>query len=97
MANDAKKISDLVVANTMALTDRVVVLVNANTTANVQTITLQNFANVLISTQNVSTFSATVPSNSSSTGVKGQFAYDATHFYVCIANNSWIRTTMSTF
>jgi len=42
MANDAKKISDLTVATTLASTDRVVVLYNATTTANVQTITVSN-------------------------------------------------------
>ena len=43
MANDAKRISDLNVANTLSSTDRVVVLANAATTANVQTITMSDF------------------------------------------------------
>ena len=43
MANDAKRIQDLNTANTLASTDRVVVLYNATTTANVQTITVNNF------------------------------------------------------
>lgn len=47
MANDAKKISDLTQATTLASTDRVVVLYNATTTANVQTITVSNlFQNI---------------------------------------------------
>lgn len=37
------------------------------------------------------------PSTATSTGVKGQIAYDATHFYVCIATNSWVRATLATW
>ena len=43
MANDAKRIQDLNTANTLASTDRVVILYNATTTANVLTITVNNF------------------------------------------------------
>ena len=44
MANDAKRIQDLNTANTLSSTDRVVVLYNAaTTTANVLTITVNNF------------------------------------------------------
>ena len=39
----------------------------------------------------------TAPGTSSSTGVAGQWAYDATHIYVCIATNTWCRATIATF
>ena len=32
-----------------------------------------------------------------STGTAGQVAYDSTYFYVCIATNTWKRTTLDTF
>lgn len=38
-----------------------------------------------------------VPSTASSAGTAGQVAYDATHFYVCIATNTWVRCTLATF
>jgi hypothetical protein len=43
MANDARKISDLTVATTLTSTDRVVVLINPATTANVETISANSF------------------------------------------------------
>lgn len=35
------------------------------------------------------------PSTASSTGTTGTIAYDATHIYVCIATNSWVRATLA--
>jgi hypothetical protein len=37
------------------------------------------------------------PSTSTSTGIPGQIAWDATHIYVCTAVNTWVRATLSTF
>jgi hypothetical protein len=37
------------------------------------------------------------PSTASSAGVAGQWAYDATHIYVCVATNTWVRATLATF
>lgn len=45
MSGDAKKVSELAIANTLSANDRVVVLVSPATTANVKTITLNNLAN----------------------------------------------------
>lgn len=38
-----------------------------------------------------------VPATATSAGVAGQVAYDATHFYVCVSSNVWVRTTLATF
>lgn len=38
-----------------------------------------------------------VPATATSTGVAGQVAYDSTHFYVCVATNTWVRQTLATF
>jgi hypothetical protein len=35
------------------------------------------------------------PLHATSAGIAGQVAYDATHFYVCIAANTWIRATFA--
>ena len=39
----------------------------------------------------------TVPVTATSSGTAGQVAYDATHFYVCIATNTWVRVALATF
>jgi hypothetical protein len=38
---------------------------------------------------------AVVPSTTASTGVSGQFAFDANYLYVCTAANTWRRTGLS--
>jgi hypothetical protein len=37
------------------------------------------------------------PGTASSAGVAGTWAYDATHIYVCVATNTWVRATLATF
>jgi hypothetical protein len=37
------------------------------------------------------------PTRSSSTGTIGSVAYDENYIYVCVANNTWRRTALSTF
>ena len=37
------------------------------------------------------------PATASSAGVAGQVAYDATHFYVCVAASTWCRVAIATF
>lgn len=37
------------------------------------------------------------PSTSTSTGQVGQVAWDATHFYQCVATNTWVRVALATF
>jgi hypothetical protein len=37
------------------------------------------------------------PALATSAGKTGQVAYDATHFYVCVALNTWVRATLATF
>ena len=37
------------------------------------------------------------PATDTSIGVPGQFAYDTSYLYICIAPNTWKRTAISTF
>lgn len=37
------------------------------------------------------------PSTAGSAGKAGQIAYDATHFYVCVATNTWVRALLATW
>jgi len=49
--------------------------------------------------KNASAFSNFVaaPALATSPGTPGQVAYDSTHLYVCVANATWVRTTLATF
>jgi hypothetical protein len=37
------------------------------------------------------------PATATSTGKPNQIAYDATHIYVCVAVNTWVRALLATF
>ena len=39
----------------------------------------------------------TKPATASATGTPGQIRIDASHIYVCVANNTWKRAALSTF
>ena len=91
MANESKKISDLAVATTLSATDRVVVLVNPTSTANVKTITTSNFANSVAA----KFISNTVPTSNTSNGTPGQIAYNSNYIFICVANNTWGRASLT--
>ena len=38
-----------------------------------------------------------VPVSATAPGKPNQIAYDATHIYVCVATNTWVRATLATF
>jgi len=38
-----------------------------------------------------------VPGSATAAGKPNQIAYDATHIYVCVATNTWVRATLATF
>lgn len=37
------------------------------------------------------------PASATADGTKGDVAYDATHLYVCIATNQWVRSALATW
>lgn len=39
----------------------------------------------------------TAPATATSAGTPNQVAFDATHLYLCIAPNTWVRATLATF
>ncbi len=43
------------------------------------------------------TASANAPASATAAGVAGQLAYDATHLYVCISTNVWVRVAIATW
>lgn len=38
-----------------------------------------------------------VPATAADPGAPGMVAYDATHFYICVATNTWCRVAIATF
>ena len=38
-----------------------------------------------------------VPSSATSKGISGQVAYNATHLYICVAENTWRRVALATW
>jgi len=41
--------------------------------------------------------SSAAPASATAAGTAGDIAYDATHLYVCIATNTWVRATFATW
>lgn len=89
MANNSLTVSQLPNTTFMASTDRIVVLSNTFGNASVRTIAMSDLSNNIIVSP--------APATSTSNGFAGAIAYDNTHFYVCISNNAWLRTSLSTF
>ena len=63
-----------------------------NTTANALRVVDKNGLVSVIATPN-----QPAPATATSTGIAGQIAYDATHIYVCVATNTWVRATLATW
>ena len=40
---------------------------------------------------------ARVPATATASGSPGQFAYDTSYLYICIATNTWMRVAIATF
>jgi hypothetical protein len=90
MADNSKKVSELATASNVASTDRVLVLRSPAANASVRTVTFSNFcANIIISN--------TAPANSTANGLAGTFAYDSSYVYICVANNTWKRATLTSW
>lgn len=86
-----KKLSQLPVANTATANDRIVILANTSSSPTTRTITTTNFANSVAA----KLISNAAPVANTSNGSPGQIAYDSTHVYVCIANNTWGRAQLT--
>lgn len=72
--------------------DRVFVIASMNTVPNTGTVNVATlFTNAVISV------ASAPPANSTANGVPGQLTYDSNYIYVCLANSSWKRATLSSF
>lgn len=90
MADNSKKVSQLPTASNVASTDRILVLRDPSGAASVRTVNFSILsANIILSNS--------VPANSSSNGIAGTIRFDSGYIYVCVANNTWKRATLSTW
>jgi len=52
------------------------------------------FSGSILGTGSIASIATTVPSSSSDTGTKGEIAYDSSYVYICVATNTWIRSSI---
>ena len=90
MSDNSKKVSELPTAANVAATDRILVLRDPLGTPSVRTVNANIFAANLV-------ISNTVPATASSNGIAGTICHDNTYFYICVATNTWKRTTLSSW
>lgn len=89
MSDNSKKVSQLPTAANVASTDRILVLRDPSGAPSVRTV------NVDIIAANLTT--GTVPATASDPGIAGTIRYNSSFIYVCVANNTWKRATLSTW
>ena len=90
MADNSKKVSELPIAANVESTDRILVLRDPAGNPSVRTAALSTIsANLVLTTS--------TPANSSVTGVAGTIRYDANYVYVCVANNTWKRASLTSW
>lgn len=96
----SKKIRDAINASTADLADGVTAAQISDATAAGRTVLTAASAAAQRTALGVNTaFPGLVsaPGTATSTGTAGQIAYDATHIYLCVNSNVWVRATLATF
>jgi hypothetical protein len=61
-------------------------------TANITSVTVSGF-----STNTLTIPLPTTPANATAAGVQGQITWDLDYIYVCVANNTWKRSALTTW
>lgn len=77
------------------VTKKVVDAINAATTGVATGVTAVAANGAAITTLQGKFVSA--PASAAAAGVAGSISYDATHIYVCVATNTWVRATLATW
>lgn len=104
MSDDrAKRVSELN-PHTNPPANNLLVIIHQPGLANAETlkITLSNFfgnvaANVVITGEKLVIPTTTPPASAAGAGQKGEIRFSNTHLYMCIANNTWVRTALSSW
>jgi hypothetical protein len=45
----------------------------------------------------ISSANVNIPASPTAAGTKGQIAFNSTHFYICIATDTWVRANVSSW
>jgi hypothetical protein len=90
MANTGIKASELVTAANVAASDRILVLRDPSGNPSLRTVNANILAANLV-------LSNSVPANSTSNGIAGSIRWDSSYIYICVANNTWKRTSLSSW
>lgn len=60
-------------------------------------VTLNTVSSNTLSINSLTITTASTPANSTANGTQGQITWDADYIYVCVANNIWKRTAITTW
>lgn len=97
MVDRAKKISELPVVTSAVGTDLLCVVANASGNAVTSQITVTKLLTASANLSVTSLRTESTPATANSTGTKGQIQFDTSYVYVCVANNTWKRASLSTW
>lgn len=97
----AKKVSELTALTNAAATDLLLVVHDPSANAESRKITVASFfGNVAANVALNGTFrlsNTAAPATAGSVGVKGELRVDSSYIYICVANNTWKRSALSTW
>lgn len=90
--------SNLITINTIATNS---VSTNSVTTGTLSittnSVTIDIITSNVVSINTLTLTTASTPANSTANGSQGQVLWDADYIYVCVANNTWKRTAITTW
>jgi hypothetical protein len=94
-----QKLSELPLATSAAAADQLYI-VQSNVSKRIAVSSLSTSLTVhrLVAVDNSSsslTLVVEVPATATSTGTRGQLAYNTTHIYLCVATNTWVRAALN--
>lgn len=95
MADRAKKISELTALTTATGDDLLVIVDDPSGSAVTKKITVNS---LMMNTSNVTTSfirQTAAPALANSSGTIGELRFDSSYIYVCVANNSWKKASLT--
>lgn len=103
MAVNQRHPKDFPTANSVDKTDLIILVKNANTTANLYNISAQTFFGsvntdlILTSNAKLVIGKYSTPANSSANCIKGEIWFDSNYIYLAVANNDIRRVSIESF
>lgn len=97
MADRAKKITELPTLTAVSGDDLTIVVDAPSSNAVTKSVTIASLLGANSANIYASHLRQAVPALANSAGTKGQITFSASHVYICVANNTWVRAAISTF